>query len=134
MPDLGRCIKRDGKLYCWDFEQRKIVEIVLRDVPLTPETMDIIGDIINLAASTADNTVPDLSRPRYVDGRLYCWDRANKEIVEIQIVPVDFTGCDRRVLAAFVEDGGSLATCCNCGFLRHLVPKNHDLWAVLGVC
>jgi hypothetical protein len=27
-----------------------------------------------------------------------------------------------------------LAACCTCGFLRHFVPKNHDLWAALGVC
>jgi hypothetical protein len=52
--------------------------------------------------------MPDLSRPKYINGKLYCWDRAGKEIVEIRIIPVDFTGSDRQILAAFVEDGSSL--------------------------
>jgi hypothetical protein len=52
--------------------------------------------------------MPDLSAPRMVDGKLYCWDRAAKEIVEIKLTPVDLAGCGKRVLAAFVEDGSSL--------------------------
>jgi hypothetical protein len=52
--------------------------------------------------------MPDLSRPKYVDGKLYCWDRNRKEIVEIQIIPVDLAGCDKQIIAAFVEDGSSL--------------------------
>jgi hypothetical protein len=37
------------------------------------------------------------------------------------------------------RQNGSLAACCACGFLRHFVPKNHDLWAAVnlwfnGVC
>jgi hypothetical protein len=59
MPNLGCCIKRDGKTYCWDFEQRKVVEIVVRDVPLTPEIMDVVGDIVALAAGVLSNTVPN---------------------------------------------------------------------------
>lgn len=52
--------------------------------------------------------MPDLSRPRQVNGRLYCWDRACKEIVEVMLVPVDMADCDKRVIAAFVEDGSHL--------------------------
>jgi hypothetical protein len=59
MPDLGYCVKRNGKTYCWDFEKRKVVEVVGRDVPLTPEIMGIVGDIVALAAGAVSNTVPD---------------------------------------------------------------------------
>jgi hypothetical protein len=52
--------------------------------------------------------VPDLSKPRCVGGKLYCWDRNRKEIVEIQTVPVDIAGCDKQIIAAFAEDGNSL--------------------------
>jgi hypothetical protein len=59
MPDLRFCVKRNGKMYCWDFEQRKAVEVAVRDVPLTPEVMGIIGDIVALAAGAAAAAVPN---------------------------------------------------------------------------
>jgi hypothetical protein len=52
--------------------------------------------------------VPDLSIPKMVDGKLYCWDRANKEIVEINMTPVNLAHCSKRIIAAFVDDGSSL--------------------------
>jgi hypothetical protein len=52
--------------------------------------------------------MPDLSRPRQINGKLYCWDRAHKELVEIVLIPVDLAGCDRQIIAAFVEDGSDL--------------------------
>jgi hypothetical protein len=52
--------------------------------------------------------MPDLSRPRCIDGKLYCWDRGSKEIVEVQITPVNLSRCDKQVIAAFIEDGSSL--------------------------
>jgi hypothetical protein len=52
--------------------------------------------------------MPDLSRPRQIGGKLYCWDRASKEIVEIKITAVDLARCGKQVLAAFVEDDSSL--------------------------
>jgi hypothetical protein len=52
--------------------------------------------------------MPDLSKPKYVGGKLYCWDRNRKEIVEIQIIPVDLADCGKQIVAAFVEDGSSL--------------------------
>lgn len=50
MSDLRYCVKRDGKTYCWDTERNRLVEVVLRDVPITPEVTDIIGDIVSLVA------------------------------------------------------------------------------------
>jgi hypothetical protein len=49
MPDWKYCVERDGKTYCRDTEKRKVVEVevVMRDVPLTPETMGIIGDVVS---------------------------------------------------------------------------------------
>jgi hypothetical protein len=58
VPDLRCCVKHNGKTYCWDFEQRKVVEVVVRDVPLTPEVMGIIGDIVALVTGAADSGVP----------------------------------------------------------------------------
>ena len=51
MPDLRYCIKRKGKVYCWDMEKRAVVEVAARDVPLTEETMEIIADIMSVMAS-----------------------------------------------------------------------------------
>jgi hypothetical protein len=53
VPDLKHCIQRDGKTYCWDFERRRLAEVVIRDVPLTPEAMGIVGDIVSLIAAGA---------------------------------------------------------------------------------
>jgi hypothetical protein len=58
MSDLRYCVKHNGKTYCWDFEKRKVVEVVLRDVPLTPEVMCVIDEIICLAVGAAANPVP----------------------------------------------------------------------------
>jgi hypothetical protein len=52
--------------------------------------------------------MPDLSCPKYIGGKLYCWDRSNKEIVEIQIAPVNLARCDKQIIAAFVDDGSRL--------------------------
>jgi hypothetical protein len=63
MPDFKRCVKRGGKTYCWDFERRKLVEVVVRDVPLTPEIMGIIGDIVASIAGAADDPAPEWGLP-----------------------------------------------------------------------
>jgi hypothetical protein len=52
MPDLRYYVRRDGKMYCWDFEKRRLVEVVLRDVPLAPNIMPVIDEIVALAAGT----------------------------------------------------------------------------------
>jgi hypothetical protein len=54
MPELKYCVKRDGTTYCWDFERRTLIEVdvVIRDVPLTPESMRVIGDIVALIAES----------------------------------------------------------------------------------
>jgi hypothetical protein len=51
--------------------------------------------------------MPDLTKLRKVNGRLYCWDRAGREIVELKISSVDLSCCGKDVIAAFVEDGGT---------------------------
>jgi hypothetical protein len=51
MPDLRYCVKRKGKVYCWDSEKRAVVEVVVRDVPLTAETMEVVADIMSVVIS-----------------------------------------------------------------------------------
>jgi hypothetical protein len=38
MPDLTRCVREGGKVYCWDSEKKMVVEIVevaeLRVIPV----------------------------------------------------------------------------------------------------
>jgi hypothetical protein len=41
-------------MYCWDSEQQALVEIVLRAVPITPETENIFKDVMSLAVKQAD--------------------------------------------------------------------------------
>jgi hypothetical protein len=46
MPDLRYCVKQNGKIYCFDVERRKLVEVIIQDVPVSPEVADIFGGII----------------------------------------------------------------------------------------
>jgi hypothetical protein len=48
MPDLRYCVTHKGKTYCWDVERKCPVEVVVRDVPPTQESMAVVGEIISL--------------------------------------------------------------------------------------
>jgi hypothetical protein len=54
MPDLRYCVRYKEKTYCWDAERKRLVEVVVRDVPLTPEVTDVIGKIVSLMAGQRD--------------------------------------------------------------------------------
>jgi hypothetical protein len=54
MPNLRCCVKHNGKTYCWDVERKCLVEVVVRDVQLTPEVTNVIGEIFSLMSGQRD--------------------------------------------------------------------------------
>ena len=42
MPDLTKCVRCEGKTYCWDKAGKKIVEIKITDIPLDQVPKDVL--------------------------------------------------------------------------------------------
>jgi len=46
MPDLTKCVRYDGKTYCWDKEIKQVVEIKITDIPLISVPNDVLVALI----------------------------------------------------------------------------------------
>jgi hypothetical protein len=45
VPDLTKCTRYKGALYCWDTEKNEIVEIHVNPVPVSPAYKDIVAAV-----------------------------------------------------------------------------------------
>jgi len=48
MPDLTRCVRHEGKTYCWDNAAKTIVEIKITDIPFENVPRDVFAAILNM--------------------------------------------------------------------------------------
>jgi len=48
--------------------------------------------------------MPDLSRCRQIDGKLYCWDKSKRELVEIREYPVNSVEVLKEYFRTILEE------------------------------
>jgi hypothetical protein len=49
MPDLRNCFRHEGKVFCWDAVEEKVVEIKMTDVPLDKVPEKVLIAMLNMA-------------------------------------------------------------------------------------
>ena len=47
MPELTKCVRHNGKTYCWDRESGTVVEIKITDVPFDKVPEDVLAAMLN---------------------------------------------------------------------------------------
>jgi len=50
MPDLTKCVRYDGKIYCWDIQSEKIVEVKITDVSFNDVPKEVLVALLNRAS------------------------------------------------------------------------------------
>ena len=51
-----------------------------------------------------EEQMPDLTKCKYVDGRLCCWDKKREQYIEVVFVPITSASFYKEVVATFNED------------------------------
>ena len=51
MPDLSKCVRYEGKIYCWDKAGKTVVEVKITDIPLNEVPEDVLVIMLNRAVS-----------------------------------------------------------------------------------
>ena len=52
--------------------------------------------------------MPDLSNCKYVDGKLYCWDKTKNDFIQIELKPIASQAVYKNVVAAFMADNSNV--------------------------
>ena len=54
MFDLSNCIRHDGKVYCYDTHEERVVEIKITDIPFDKVPEKVLKAMLNMAVKQGD--------------------------------------------------------------------------------